>query len=359
MTSAHTAPDLRGEIDTELERVLAENALLREALQTRFHPDNIVGRSKAMQQVYAMIERVTGSDATVLIRGESGVGKELVARAIHVHGARAAGPFVTVNCAALPSGLLESELFGHERGAFTGAHRGRKGRFELAHRGTLFLDEIGDLPASTQVLLLRVLQEREFERVGGDQTIATDVRIIAATNRDLEALITHGSFREDLYYRLNVYPIRVPPLRERGDDITLLIDFFVERFASSHGKRIVRVSTPAIDMLTRYHWPGNVRELENCLERAALLSTDGVIHGYHLPPTLQTPNATDTSPKGTLQSILDRVEHDLIVDALKDSNGNMAAAARALGLTERAMGLRVRKHGIQPRTMRTRRRRRP
>jgi Nif-specific regulatory protein len=312
-----------------------------------------MGKSKAMQQVYDQIGAVTRGETTVLIRGESGVGKELVAQAIHYNSPRASRPFVKVNCAALSPSLLESELFGHEKGAFTGATRQRKGRFEMAHSGTIFLDEIGDFPLATQILLLRVIQEREFERVGGTETIKTDVRIVAATNRNLEEHIKQGLFREDLYYRLNVFPIFVPSLRKRRTDIPLLADFFTERYARACHKNIARISTPAIDMLMSYHWPGNVRELENCIERAVLMTDDDVIHSHHLPPTLQTADTTGTLHAGTLQATLDNVERELIVEALKANNGNMTKAATELGITERIMGLRVKKHSIQVRQYKT------
>lgn len=318
-------------------------------LQERFRPHGIVGNSRAMHDVFELIARVSRADATVMIRGESGVGKELVARAIHDHSARSRRPFVRVNCAALPKELLESELFGHERGAFTGAFNRRKGRFELAEGGTLLLDEVGDFPPHTQVLLLRVLQEREFERVGGTETIKADVRIITATNRNLEQLVEEGAFREDLYYRLNVYPIHVPPLRDRPTDVPLLADHFVERFGNLHGKRVKRISTPAIDMLTSYHWPGNIRELENCVERAVIETQDEVIHSHHLPPTLQTAEASGTTVEGTLAAVLARVEREMIIDTLKQTYGNRAKAARLLGITERQMGLRVDRYEIDVR----------
>ena len=337
----------------ERQQLLAENVRLQEELQSRFRPSNIIGNSSAMQVVYDLIAKVCKSDATVLITGESGVGKELVAHAIHYNSHRATKPFVKVNCAALPETLIESELFGHEKGAFTGALFERKGRFELASGGTIFLDEIGDFSASTQVRLLRVLQEREFERVGGTRTFKTDVRVVAATNRDLGKLIEEEKFRQDLFYRLNVFAIHVPPLRERKTDIPLLADYFVEKYSKANHKHIQRISTPAIDMLMAYHWPGNVRELENGLERAVLLSSDDVIHGHHLPPTLQTAEATGTVHVGTLQSELDRVERELILDALKSARGNMAKAARELGLTERIMGLRVKTYDIDYRRFRT------
>jgi len=344
---------LRQAAQEERQRLMEESARLREQLKERFRPANIIGRSKAMQAVYDLISQVARSDTTVLLRGESGVGKELVAHAIHYNSARADKPFVKVSCAALPETIIESELFGHEKGAFTGAIARRQGRFELARGGTLFLDEIGDLSPHTQIRLLRVLQEKEFERVGGTETIKTDVRIVTATNRDLEALIEQGQFRQDLYYRLNVFPIHVPPLRQRKTDIMLLADHFVEKYGTAHSHNVRRISTPAIDMLVSYHWPGNVRELENCIERAVLLSDDDVIHGHHLPPTLQTAEASGTPPAGDLQAALDGLERELILDALKSSRGNMTRAARALGMSERIMGLRVKKHAIDPRRFRT------
>jgi len=306
-----------------------------------------------MQEVYQLISQVAASDTTVLLRGESGTGKELVAHAVHYASRRAAKPIIKVNCAALPEGVIESELFGHEKGAFTGAVAARKGRFELAQGGTLFLDEIGDLSPAMQIKLLRVLQEKEFERVGGTSTIKADVRLIAATNRVLEQLIEKEQFRQDLYYRMNVFPVHIPPLRERRTDILLLADYFAERYSRQNHKNVRRISTPAIDMLMAYHWPGNVRELENCIERAVLLSDDDVIHGHHLPPTLQTAEASGTVPRGTLRATLERVERELLVEALKSARGNMAAAANALGITERIMGLRVRKYRVEPRRFRS------
>ncbi len=347
------AVKLRQSAQEERTRLVEENLRLQNQLKDRFKPSNIIGASKGMQAVYDLIAQVCGSETTVLIRGESGTGKELVANAIHYNSHRAGKPFIKVNCGALPENVVESELFGHEKGAFTGAIATRKGRFELADGGTIFLDEVGDLSPTTQIKLLRVLQEKEFERVGGTSTIKSDVRVIAATNRDLEELITRSVFRQDLYYRLNVFPIHIPPLRERRTDIPLLADYFAEKCGRVNHKPIRRISTPAIDMLMSYHWPGNVRELENCIERAVLLSEDNVIHGHHLPPTLQTAENSDTVQKGTLDAMLAGVERDMLVDALKAARGNKAKAARALGLTERVMGLRVAKHGIDPRRFRT------
>ena len=347
------AVKLRQSAMEERQRLVEENIQLQEKLKDRFRPANIIGNSKAMREVYDLIAQVSRSDATVLIRGESGVGKELVANSVHYNSARAGKPFIKVNCAALPETVIESELFGHEKGAFTGAIAQRKGRFELAHGGTIFLDEIGDLSATTQIKLLRVLQEREFERVGGTSTIKIDVRVIAATNRDLEKLVAEEKFRQDLYYRLNVFSIHVPPLRERKTDILLLANFFAEKYSKANHKPIVRICTPAIDMMMSYHWPGNVRELENCIERSVLLSSDGVIHGHHLPPTLQTAEASGTEQKGPLQSALDALEREMILDALKLSRGNRAKAARDLGTSERLIGLRIEKFGIDWKRFRT------
>ena len=344
---------LRREAQEERQRLLDENSRLNEELRARFRPTNIIGNSSAMQAVFNLIDQVAKSDATVLIRGESGVGKELVAHAIHFNSLRASKPFIRVNCAALPESVISSELFGHEKGAFTGAIAQRKGRFELANGGTIFLDEIGDLSATTQIHLLRVLQEHEFERVGSSETIKIDVRVLTATNRDLEALMREWTFRQDLYYRLNVFPIHIPPLRERRTDILLLADYFVEKYAKSLNKNVRRVATSATDMLTRYHWPGNVRELENCIERAVILTNDDSIHGHHLPPTLQaTEAATGTVERSILQGSIEGLERDMLIEALRNARGNKAKAARALGLTERVIGLRVERYGINPKQFR-------
>jgi Nif-specific regulatory protein len=310
---------------------------------------SLVGRSKPMQRLYELVGQVARANTTVLITGESGTGKELVASAIHDGSERAGRAFIRVNCGALPEGVIDSELFGHEKGAFTGATHQRKGRFEMADGGTLFLDEVGELTPAAQVKLLRVLQERELERVGGNKTVRVDVRLIAATSRNLEELIQSGRFRPDLFYRLNVFPIHMPALRERSTDITLLADHFVDKYNRVHGRTVRRIATSAIDMLMSYHWPGNVRELENCIERSVLLSNDDVIHGHNLPPTLQTDVASGTEFKGKLQDEVDTYERTLLLDALKSTNGNMAAAARILGISERVVGLRIRRFNIDPR----------
>lgn len=325
-----------------------ENVRLRQELKTRFSMHNMVGSSSAMQEVYRLIEQVAKSNATVLIRGESGTGKDLVAHAIHYNSLRADKPFVKVNCTALPETLLESELFGHEKGAFTGAVEKKIGRFERAHGGTIFLDEIGDFSLGLQIKLLRVIQFKEFERVGGSDTIKTNVRIIVATHKNLERQIEGGLFREDLYYRINVFPIYLPPLRERKDDIMFLADYFVEKYAAENNKNITRISTPAIEMLTRYHWPGNVRELENCIERAALLCDGDVIRSEHLPPSLQMIKKTQPVASYSMAETVANTERELIVDALKKCGGQQRRAAKELGITERILGYKIKKYNISP-----------
>src|SRR6266404_3754756 len=307
---------------------------------------SIIANSNPLRQVYEQVTQVARTNTTVLLRGESGTGKELIAHAIHYNSLRADKPFIKVSCAALPETLIESELFGYEKGAFTGAQNRKKGRFELAEGGTLFLDEIGDLNISTQIKLLRVLQEREFERLGGTETLKINVRLVAATNKDLTRAINEGQFREDLYYRLNVFAIFMPPLRERKSDVLLLADHFLEKFAHEHGKRIKRISTSAIDMLASYHWPGNVRELENIIERAVLVCETGVIHGHHLPPTLQTAERSGTLTRLSLDDAVGAYESDLIQDALKTTRGNRKRAAQLLDTTERILGYKVKKYGI-------------
>ena len=342
------AVNLRRAAEEERDRLDEENKRLREELRTRFRPSNIIGNSHEMQGVYDQIAQVSKTSTSVLIEGETGTGKELVAHAIHYNSDRADKPFIRAHCAALPESLIESELFGHVKGAFTGATADRKGRFELAHGGTLFLDEIGDIPASIQIKLLRVLQEREFERVGGTQTVKVNVRLIAATNKDLQLLVNEGTFREDLFYRLHVFPIFVPPLRKRKADIVQLADHFLEIYSKQNNKNVRRLSSAVIDMLMSYHWPGNVRELENCIERAVLVAEGDVIHPYHLPPTLQTAEATGSTPRGDLKGIVEAYERDLIQDALKSSRGNIAAAARSLNTTQRILGYKIQKFKIDP-----------
>ena len=336
-------------IEEERRRLLDENTHLRQELRERYDFSNIIGTSGPTRQMYEQVAQVAKTNTTVLIRGESGTGKELIAHAIHYNSLRAKKPFVKVSCAALPDTLIESELFGYEKGAFTGATARKKGRFELAEGGTLFLDEVGDINLGTQVKLLRVLQEREFERLGGTDTVRANVRLIAATNNDMEKAIADGTFREDLFYRLNVFTIFVPPLRERRADVLLLVDYFLEKFSREHSKDIKRISTPAIDMLMAYHWPGNVRELENALERAVLVCDGAVIHGHHLPPSLQTADSSGTITRVSLKDAVAAYERDLIQDTLKTTRGNRARAARLLDSTERILNYKVRNHGIDVR----------
>jgi Nif-specific regulatory protein len=337
---------LRQTAQRRMDALQEENARLQEQIENHFKPPKMVGNSSAMRVVYRHISQVAASRTTVLIRGESGVGKELVAAAVHEQSDRRAKGFVKFNCAALPESIIESELFGHEKGAFTGALTMRRGRFEVASGGTIFLDEIGDITPATQAKLLRVIQEREFERVGSHTPIRCDVRVIAATSRNLESMMEAGQFRADLYYRLNVFPIYVPALREHRTDILQLADHFIEKFTRANSKAVRRISTAAIDMLMAYHWPGNVRELENCMERAVLLCDGSAIEAHHLPPTLQMAGPTEGQGRGTLESALGALEYEMIVSEFKRCSGNMAQVARNLGLTERIMGLRVKKYKI-------------
>ncbi len=333
-------------IRMEKERLREENRRLQSVLKDKYSISNIIGNSNKMREVFQMISQVSKSNATVLIRGESGTGKELVANSIHYNSHRSKSSFIKVNCAALPATLIESELFGHEKGSFTGAIKQKIGKFELAHKGTIFLDEIGSLGLDVQANLLRILQEKEFERVGGHQTIKTDVRVIAATNKNLEEAVESETFRGDLYYRLNVFPIYLPPLRERKTDILLLADFFLEKYARENHKDIRRFSTPAIDMMMEYHWPGNVRELENCIERGVLLCEEGVIHSYHLPPTLQTGKESDTVPTMSLENAVASMEREMIIDALKNTRGNITVAAKILQTTVRKFAYKAQKYGV-------------
>jgi len=328
-------------------RILNENRELREALQERYRIEGIVGESGPMLEVLSMVRRVAPSEATVLIRGESGTGKELIAKAIHYGSPRGRGPLVKVNCAALPEALLESELFGHEKGAFTGAVSSRQGRFELANGGTIFLDEIGDLPLHLQAKLLRVLQEREYEKVGSSRPVKVNVRILAASHRPLEALIKAGQLREDLYYRLNVVTILIPPLRERRSDLSLLIEHFVRRFAEKNGRTIRGLTPEGRDILLRYDYPGNVRELENIIERAVVLTRDDVIATGDLPLAVQEPEIADRDPETNLTAAVEALERRMIRDALARSDGVQTRAAELLGIGERALRYKLIKYGFR------------
>lgn len=328
----------------EVERLRRENDHLQDELKQRYVNENIIGNSSRMRAVFKLIQQVSPTQATVLIRGESGVGKELIADAIHYGSSRSKKPLIKVNCSALPESLIESELFGYEKGAFTGADAQKKGRFELAEGGSIFLDEIGELPLHIQVKLLRILQEKQFERVGGTTTIQCNVRVITATNQDLEKCIEEQRFREDLYYRLNVFPVYIPSLRERRNDIPLLVDHFIQKANKKNDTNIIRISSSALEMLLIYNWPGNIRELENCIERAAIVSDDQVIRSQHLPPTLQTAQSSGTGKKGTLQAIVNKVEKQLIVDSLTRNRGNVLQSAKELGISNRKLGLRIEKY---------------
>jgi DNA-binding NtrC family response regulator len=333
--------------ELDVQQLRQENRSLREALGKRYQHPNVVAQSPKMQEVLATVERVAPTNSTVLLGGESGVGKDLVARAIHEKSRRASGPFIKINSTAIPENLIESELFGYEKGAFTGATTSKPGKFELADKGTIFLDEIGDIPLATQVKLLRVLQEREFERLGGTRLIKVDVRLIAATNRDLRAALEEGTFREDLYYRLNVVPIDIAPLRERKEDIPELTKLFIARFSGDSGKGITGISPDALQVLTAYHWPGNVRELQNVIERACALAQGPLLHisDIHLD-TLRTkagvPNDNFLPPGMTLE----QWEDEMIREALKRANNNKSQAARLLGLSRNALRYRLSKIGI-------------
>ncbi|CCO22074.1 sigma 54-interacting transcriptional regulator [Maridesulfovibrio hydrothermalis] len=309
-------------------------------------PADFVATSKSMKQVLRQARQVGPSRATALLRGESGTGKELLAEAIHACSPRRDKPLVKLNCAALPAELVESELFGHQKGAFTGAYQNKRGLFEVANNGTLFLDEIGELSLDAQAKVLRAIQEKEIQRVGSEQPIAVDVRLICATHQPLETLLREGRFREDLFYRINVFPIFIPPLRERREDILPLAEQFLESFASEYEKSIKRISSPAIDLFTQYHWPGNVRELKNCLERAVLICEEEVIRTYHLPPTLQTAESTATDTSLSFGEAVAKFEQELLVDSLKKARGNMLQAARDLRVSYRIVNYKVKKYNI-------------
>ncbi len=332
----------------EKRRLERENIRLKIELSGKYQIGNIVSGSSRMQEVFEMISRVADSNATVLLRGESGTGKTLVAKSIHFSSKRAKRSFVAVNCSALPETLLESELFGYEKGAFTGANSAKKGRFELAEGGTLFLDEIGELSQAVQVKLLNVVQDREFQRLGGVKPQKCDVRLVTATNRNLEKAVEDGSFREDFYYRLNVFPIYLPSLRDRRTDILLLAEFFLKEYNKENDKNISRISTPAIDLLMQYHWPGNVRELQNCIERAVLICDEESIKSYHLPPTLQTAETAGRRNPLSLATAVENFERELIIDALKKCKGNQTKAARQINTSLRIINYKIHKYHIRP-----------
>jgi DNA-binding NtrC family response regulator len=333
--------------ELDVHNLREENRSLREALGKRYEHPNIVARSAKMQEVLATVDRVAPTNSTVLLGGESGVGKDLIARAIHEKSRRVAGPFIKINSTAIPENLLESELFGYEKGAFTGANVSKPGKFELADKGTLFLDEIGDVPPATQVKLLRVLQEREFERLGGTRTIKVDVRLIAATNRDLREALEQGTFREDLYYRLNVVPIDIAPLRQRKEDIPDLVNLFISRFAGDSGKPVDSITPEAMQILVNYHWPGNVRELQNIIERACALTKGSVlkVEDIHLDvrPARSANGTGNFLPEGMT---LEQWEDEMIRESLRRANGNKSQAARLLGLSRNALRYRLSKIGI-------------
>ena len=346
-------------MEQEQARLLAQNLYLREEIKAAHNFDEIIGASTGLLGVLESVRRVAPTEATTLILGETGTGKELIARAIHSASKRADKPFIKVNCATLPAGLIESELFGHERGAFSGAIQRRIGRFELAHGGSIFLDEIGDVPADVQVKLLRVLQEREFERIGGNQTISCDVRVIAATNRDLPKAVREGAFRDDLYYRLNVFPIRLPALRERTADIALLVQFFVQKYGARLGRRVETVAAETMQRLTRYPWPGNIRELENIIERALILATSAElsidVDVLPLPAGGGEPAPAAAAPAAAVPAIaadsgqLNQVQREHILNTLQKTNwvveGERGAAVR-LGLKPATLHHRMKKLGI-------------
>jgi DNA-binding NtrC family response regulator len=332
----------------EVRELRDENRMLKAELGRRYEFDNIVGRSENMREIFDAIERVAPTRATVLLAGESGVGKDLIARAIHFHSPRRDRPLVKINCSALPENLMESELFGYEKGAFTGANTSKPGKFEQADTGTVFLDEIGDVPANIQVKLLRILQEREFERLGSNVTRRIDVRVIAATNQDLRAALEQGTFREDLYYRLNVVPLNIPPLRERKQDIPFLANHFVKKLAPDTGCRVESISDAAMEKLIAYHWPGNVRELENVIERGLVMCTGTRLEAADI----KLEAAPRKSPQGDAHFLpeglnLDEYEKEIIREALRRADGNKSQAARLLGLTRNALRYRLTQMGME------------
>ena len=328
------------------EAVEQEKEKLKRELKGKYSVDNVIGLSRRMQEVFENVYRVSPTKATVLLLGESGTGKELIAKAIHYMSPRSRGPFIKFNCASIPEGLLESELFGHEKGAFTGAIASRKGKFELANKGTILLDEIGDLPIALQPKILRVLQEREFEPVGSERTKKVDVRIIAATSRNLEGLVSLGKFREDLYYRLNVIPILLPPLRDRGEDIEALIEHFLERFNKENNRSSV-LDKSAMQVFLNYSWPGNVRELENTIERLVIMSPSSVISDADLPVSLSIKRPTSSDKSTSMSSNIEEIEKSSIIHALEKCGWVQAKAARMLRITPRQIGYKIKKYGIE------------
>jgi Nif-specific regulatory protein len=353
-------------LDRELAMLAAVTELIARAVHTRALEEenrrlkmivgrskapsvHIIGNSRAMQEIFGLIAQVADTNTTVLINGDTGTGKELVARAIHLNSSRKDNPLIYVNCAAMPDTLIESELFGHEKGAFTGASHQRRGRFEEANKGTIVLDEVGELSAAAQAKLLRVLQEKQIQPLGSSKVVNVNVRVIAATNRDLEQDISSGRFRNDLYYRLNVFPVYLPPLRDRGTDIIMLADHFVLKYAKELGKPVKRISTPVLETFLAYQWPGNVRELENCVERAVLLATADTIESLHLPPSLQVKTREgEKKEQGKLKNVVESQERALIIDALKETKGNQSKAAKLLGTTKRITQYKIQKFGIDP-----------
>jgi len=327
---------------------LLAQGLIGNPQDSGFQPSNIVGASKSMRLVLTQVQQVAPSRATVLLRGESGTGKELLAEALHSRSPRHEMPLVKLNCAALPSELVESELFGYQKGAFTGAVQAKKGLFEMANRGSLFLDEIGELSLNAQAKVLRAIQEQEIQRLGSEQPIGVDVRLICATHQPLDELVEQGRFREDLYYRINVFPIFIPSLSERREDILPIAEHFLAHFSKEYSKTIKRISSPANDLLTTYHWPGNVRELKNCMERAVLICDEEVIRTYHLPPSLQTAESSATDTNLSFCDAVARFEQELLVDSLKKAKGNMLQSARDLRVSYRIVNYKVKKYGIDP-----------
>jgi Nif-specific regulatory protein len=332
------------------ELVENEKESLKRELKGKYSIDNVIGRSDRMQEVFEAVYRVAPTKATVILRGESGTGKELIAKAIHYMSKRNKGPFIKFNCASIPEGLLESELFGHEKGSFTGAVSSRSGKFELAHKGTIFLDEIGDLPIILQPKILRVLQEREFERVGSERTVKVDIRIIAATSRNLEGLVSQGKFREDLYYRLNVIPLSLPPLRERNEDILELMEYFLEKF-NKENNRDISFDKSALQILLTCKWPGNVRELENTIERVVIMSGSNIVSASDLPVSLSVRRLKSSDSDISLKADIQEIERSNIISALEKSGGVQAKAARLLGISARQIGYKMKKYGVNEKTV--------